>query len=112
MIRDYDLHKVLKSALREGGEYAEIFFEDALVTSIICEDNRMEKVISGQDTGVGIRLIYNYKTYYAYSNEVTESKMLELAEAVAKGGACGSPVVSKVFCSAIHSSTRPLLTSI
>ena len=87
MIRDYDLHKVLKTALKEGGEYAEIFFEDALVTSIICEDNRMEKIISGQDTGVGIRLISNHKTYYAYSNEVTEAKMLELAGAVAKGGA-------------------------
>ncbi len=87
MIRNFDLTKILNKALAEGGEYAEIFFEDSLVTSIICEDNRMEKIISGQDIGVGVRLISNFKTYYAFSNEVTEAKLLELAGVVAKGGA-------------------------
>jgi TldD protein len=82
MIRDFSLTKILKRALQRGGDFAEIYFEQSQPTSILCEDNRIEKVITGIDTGIGIRVIYKNKTSYAYTNLVNERALLELADSV------------------------------
>lgn len=80
MATDIDFQKVLKKALKEGGEFADIFVERSLSTSITCEDNRIERVISGTDCGVGIRVIFNKKAAYAFSNDLSETSLLSLAE--------------------------------
>ncbi|MEW6409023.1 MAG: TldD/PmbA family protein [Nitrospirota bacterium] len=74
------IQKILKRALRQGGDYAEIFVEHTRPTGIILEDNKIEKVISGIDIGAGIRIIFNGKTAYAYTNELSERALIELAE--------------------------------
>jgi len=51
---------------------------------IICEEGRIEKVISGRDKGLGLRVIFDFKTAYAYTNDLTEKGLLELAEIVSK----------------------------
>ena len=67
-----DFKKILKAALKEGGEFADIFVERSITTSITCEDNRIEKVISGIDSGAGIRVIFNKRSAYAFSNDLSE----------------------------------------
>ena len=71
--------KILKKTLSSGGEYADVFVEHRRPTSIQLEDNKIEKIFSGVDSGVGIRLIANGKTYYAFSNDISEKALLELA---------------------------------
>ncbi len=89
----FDPFKVLREALKNGGEFADVYFEDTFNTSIVCEENRIEKVITGRDRGCGIRVISDLKTYYAYTNDVTERGLLEVASVVAmgvrKGGMAG-----------------------
>lgn len=85
VIQGFDPFKILKAALKNGGEFADIYVEDTANTSIVCEDNKIEKVISGRDLGAGIRVITAYKTFYAYTNELTEKALLEAAGIVAKG---------------------------
>jgi len=87
---EFDPFKVLRAAVKSGGEFADIYFEDTFNTSIVCEENRIEKVITGRDRGCGIRVISSLKTYYAYTNDVTEKGLLEAAEIVAKGVREGS----------------------
>jgi TldD protein len=82
---EFDPFRVLRAAVKNGGEFADIYFEDTFNTSIVCEENRIEKVITGRDRGCGIRVISNLKTYYAYTNDVTEEGLLEVAGVVAKG---------------------------
>jgi TldD protein len=82
MIRKFNLTRILKTALKRGGSFAEIFFEQSQPTSIVCEDDKIEKVITGIDAGVGIRVIHNNKTSYAYTNHINEKALLELAESV------------------------------
>ncbi|MBI5641972.1 MAG: TldD/PmbA family protein [Deltaproteobacteria bacterium] len=85
VIDSFEPFKVIKAALSKGGEFADIYVEDTFNTSIVCEENRIEKVVVGRDRGCGIRVIANFKTYYAYTNDFTEKGLLELAHTVANG---------------------------
>lgn len=82
---DHDLHlKILKKTLSSGGDYADIFVESKKVVIIHLEDNKIEKLITGVDSGAGIRLIYNGKSAYAYSNDLSEKSLLTAASEVCR----------------------------
>src|SRR3990172_6337389 len=85
---DYAL--ILKKALRNGGDFADIFAERSSPLSIICDDDRVEKVISGLDSGAGVRVVFGSRTAYAYTNDVTLPSLLELADAVSRAVQAGS----------------------
>ena len=84
LIKDFNPLNILKRALQHGGDFADIYMEETFNTSIICEDNKIEKVVSGRDRGIGLRVIFDFKTAYAYTNDVTEKGLLELADTVSK----------------------------
>ena len=84
MLDRFDLSRILRRALAGGGEFADIYFEEGASTSIVCEDGKIEKVLAGTDRGVGIRVVSDLRTAYAYTNEVTEEALLSLAETVSR----------------------------
>ncbi len=84
-----DLGAVLKRALSRGGEFADVFIERSSPLSLVCEDSRLEKVMSGLDYGAGVRLIFGQRTAYAYTNELTTESLLEIADAVRQVAAGG-----------------------
>ncbi len=80
---DADLiKKVLKEAVKNGGDFADIYIEKTQPTYIHLEDDKIEKVVSGIDIGAGLRVIFNGKTVYAYTNDLSNNALLELAETV------------------------------
>jgi len=83
------LQKVIRRLLSNGGEYADIYEEHRRQTSLVLEDGKLEKVITGSEKGAGLRLIYKGKTAYAYSNELTEEALLEAAAEVSRAAAAG-----------------------
>ena len=85
-----DYAAVLKKALSSGGEFAEIFIERSAPFSIVCEDSKIEKVVSGFDHGAGVRLIFGQRTAYAYTNELTTESLLEIADAVQQAASKGA----------------------
>lgn len=89
MNNEIDFAAVLKRALRNGGDFADIFIERSTPLSIVCEDDRIEKVISGLDCGAGVRVLFGQRAAYAYSNEVSTSSLLELADAVSQASGAG-----------------------
>ncbi|RJQ50367.1 MAG: TldD/PmbA family protein [Nitrospiraceae bacterium] len=76
------LQKVLRKALSTGGDYADIYLEHERPLSIQLEDNRIEKTITGNDAGAGVRVIFGDKSAYAYTNDFSEETLLQVAEAV------------------------------
>jgi TldD protein len=84
MLDNMDISRILRRALSGGGEFADIYFEEGSSTSIVCEEGKIEKIIAGTDRGVGIRVIYDLRTAYAYTNDVTENALLELAGTVSR----------------------------
>jgi len=84
MLDNMNISAILRKALANGGEFADIYFEDGSSTVIVCEDNKIERVITGTDRGVGIRVIAGLRTSYAFTNEVTEQALLDLAVTVSR----------------------------
>ncbi len=82
MCFNIDSLEVLKRALKNGGDYADLFIEQSTPASIVCEGGKIEKVISGLDRGAGVRLIVGERTAYAYSNEISREALFALADAV------------------------------
>lgn len=78
------LSKILKKALSNGGDYADVFEEHLRPLSIQLEDDKIEKIVSGVDSGVGVRVIYGDRSAYAYSNDFSEGSLLAIAEAVSR----------------------------
>ncbi|MEE8574978.1 MAG: TldD/PmbA family protein, partial [Thermodesulfobacteriota bacterium] len=100
--KDFDPFRIIREALKCGGDFADLYFEDTMSTSIILEDDKLEKVIAGRDRGCGLRVIHNLKTHYAYTNDLTRAGLMELAGIVSgavKAGVQGEvfPVLRKVI---------------
>ncbi len=76
--------KILKEALKEGGDFADLYFEQTRSIVIVCEEDRIEKVISGLDSGVGLRVLFGGKTIYSFSNEMTEEALIDLASKISR----------------------------
>ncbi len=81
-IPDY-FTKILSLISKKGINLAEVFFEKKVSTTISCEDNRIEKINLGIDQGVGLRIINNFKTSYAFTNDISEPNLRRMAESLA-----------------------------
>ncbi len=84
MIEQELARKILKKTLSKGGQFADIFCESKQTTTIQLEANKIEKVVIGSDSGIGIRLIYNGITAFAYSNDFAESSLINIADTISK----------------------------
>jgi TldD protein len=67
-----------------GGEFAELYAEDARQSSVVLEDGRIERCDGGADRGCGIRVIHRLKTAYGYTSELSPRGLLTLASEVAE----------------------------
>jgi TldD protein len=81
---------LLKKALSRGGEYADLFVENRRQTSLVLEDGRLEKILSGCEAGAGIRLIFRGRTFYAYSNDLSETALMQAAREVSRAATANS----------------------
>src|SRR4030067_1223860 len=86
MIEHLSLEKILKEALKEGGEFADLFFERTYSVVVVCEEDRIEKMISGQDIGIGLRVLFEGRTFYSFTNRLEEEDLLNLARVVSRAG--------------------------
>ncbi|MDO8519353.1 MAG: TldD/PmbA family protein [Deltaproteobacteria bacterium] len=74
--------KILKAALKNGGEYADLFYESSTSTRVVCEDKKVETASTGVDAGAGLRVIANLKTVYGHTNDLGE--LLKLGETLSE----------------------------
>ncbi len=84
MIENLPWSLVLKEALKEGGEFADLFFEQTHSSVIVCEEDRIEKAISGVDAGVGLRILFKKKTFYGFTTDPSEKSLLDLAARISR----------------------------
>jgi TldD protein len=84
------LQDVLKKALSRGGDYADVFVEWRRPTYIRLEDDRTEEIVSGQEQGAGIRLIWGGRSAYAISNDLSAGALVEAASVLSKAVEAGA----------------------
>ena len=97
MIDEPTLQRVLGSALRTGGDFAEVFAEDRRNSSALLDDGRVEELTSGRDRGAGIRVVSGDTTGFAHTADLSEAGLLAAAEAAAaaaRGGGGGTRTVA------------------
>ncbi|MGL5378706.1 TldD/PmbA family protein [Clostridium sp.] len=74
---------VLARCLITGGDFAEIFEEDTIDTSISILNGKVENSVAGRSYGVGIRIFKGFKSVYAYTNNNTLDSLLNTAHKAA-----------------------------
>jgi len=84
MLDKNDLQEVLKIALKNGGDFAEIYLERKKTTSVACEANKIERVVTGNDVGAGIRVITGENTLYAFTNDLSKKGLTDVAEVISR----------------------------
>lgn len=89
------LNKVIAKALEKGGDFAEVYIENRASREIVMEESKFKSGLYGISQGAGVRVISGNKTGYAYTEEITEEKLLRAAEVasfVALNGKMITPV--------------------
>jgi len=84
MLEELPVQEIVRAALKEGGNFADLFFEESRSIVIVCEEDRIEKVVSGVDIGVGLRVLLDMRTLYAFTNQVSREGLYGLAEGVCR----------------------------
>jgi TldD protein len=75
------LERALAEALATGGNHAEIFAEDRRATTLTVEDDRLDRLVSTHDRGVGIRVMVGDVTGFAYADGWDEESVFAAARA-------------------------------
>lgn len=79
-----DPKAVLAKALSRGGDLAELYFEELESTRISIEDRKVDKIVDGIDRGVGLRVIFENRSVYGYTTDLTQGALMTLAESLAQ----------------------------
>ena len=77
------LNLLLGEALARGGDYSDIYFENTTYGNLTLRDGAVTSGGQHIDFGVGIRVVSNEKTGYAYSESTGMKEMTEAARAAA-----------------------------
>lgn len=78
-----NVEAVLKLALSRGGALAELFFEETASTRVSIEGGKVDKVIDGTDRGAGLRVIFDNRSVYGYTTDLSDNALRDLAQALA-----------------------------
>ena len=87
--------RLLKVALDNGGDYADLYFEYKASGSLSYEEGLLKSANRGVTMGLGVRVQKGEATGYAYTEQLDETAMLKAAKTaaqIATGG--GAPPVS------------------
>jgi TldD protein len=78
-----DLESYVGEALSQGGDYADVYFEYLLTSSIAIDESMVKSASQGVSMGVGVRVISGERTGYAYSDDLSPEKIKKAARAAA-----------------------------
>lgn len=84
IVERLDGESALRKAMSRGGDLADLFWEEVTLTSLVLEDGRLEKVVTGMDTGASLRTVFNDHQAFASTNELSPARLLDLAGTVAQ----------------------------
>ncbi|MBZ5728291.1 MAG: metalloprotease TldD [Acidobacteriia bacterium] len=82
-ITKQDLESYLAESLSQGGDYADLYFEYLLTSSISIDESMVKSATQGVSMGVGVRVIAGERTGYAYSDDLSPEKIRKAARVAA-----------------------------
>lgn len=88
------LGRVIAKALEKGGDFADVYLENRISRQIVMEESAFKSGLYGISQGAGVRVISGNRTGYAYTDEISEEKLLRAAEVASYVARNGSAVKS------------------
>lgn len=79
------INQLLETAVSQGGEFAEVFYERKQVNTSAYENDNIDDVYSATVSGVGIRVLHQDELSYGHTNDLTKESLLGLAKKVGEG---------------------------
>src|SRR5215469_7214302 len=79
----HDLESYLAEALSHGGDYADLYFEYLLTSSIGIDESIVKSAAQGVSMGVGVRVLSGERTGYAYTDDLAPEKIVKAARVAA-----------------------------
>ncbi len=83
------VEEILAAALGRGGALAELFFEETASTRIFYEGGKIDRIMDGIDRGVGLRVIFDGKSVYGYTTDLTQAALMAMAQTLAEAVTAG-----------------------
>ena len=74
-----DMKKTLDVALSKGGRFSELFFEYSTINTVMMEEGIIKTASENISLGVGVRVIKDDQTGYAYTNDLSYDGMRKAA---------------------------------
>src|SRR5215831_8497632 len=106
-----DLENYLGEALSQGGDYADLYFEYLLTSSISIDESMVKSATQGVSMGVGIRVISGERTGYAYSDDLSPEKIRKAANVAAHIAAAPAKVEKFDLNEGRRHNLYPILTA-
>ncbi len=94
------IRETLAAALSRGGDYADLFFQHRVSTTMALEDGAVNRAFTTVELGVGVRVVKGDQTGYAFTEELTLEAMRSAARtaaAIADGPSHPGPQRFHVF---------------
>jgi len=101
-LTEADLSRYLATALSEGGDYADLYFEHTTTSSILLDESLVKTATEGISMGCGIRVLAGEQTGYGYTDDLAPERILKAAKIAARI-ASGPAHVSRVGLSTVES---------
>jgi len=106
------LDRIIAEALRNGGDFAEVYLENRNSRNIVMEESKFKSGLYGISQGAGVRVISGNKTGYAFTDEISQENLMRAAKVasyVARNGGSVSPVnISRVSRDSFVAVKQPL----
>ncbi|MFZ9596699.1 MAG: TldD/PmbA family protein [Bdellovibrionia bacterium] len=83
-LKNIEVEKILNLALRKGGDLAELFFEETSSSRLFYEGGRVDRILTGIDRGVGLRILDQGRSVYGYTTDFEQSSMENLAQSLSE----------------------------
>jgi len=94
----FNEQKILAALMEGGGTFSDIFIDERTYTHIQLESGRIEKLERGEDSGIGLRVITPWKSFYASTNSFEEARLIDLAAELSRycgNKAAGAPAIAR-----------------
>ena len=75
------LEELTSEALRQGGQWADLYFEDSRWFDLLIRDSKVSSGGMHSDYGCGVRVLCGEKTGYAYAESTDYGSLLDAARA-------------------------------
>lgn len=90
-VNNLSIDRVFERALAQGGEFAELFFEQTDATRVIIEEGKVDRILDSTDGGVGMRVIFGNRFVHGYTTELSDAALFELADTLARAIQASEP---------------------